>query len=218
MNRSISWLLGAALLLVVPLLIWVWLHNSLVAKEEQVFNAWAQVESNFQRRTDLVPALVELVNRYLKHERETLSDITGTRAEAVNKMAAAVDGLIKAQGTTSEVLSREGQGLVENDEALQELLRSQLGLKNNFTQIVAIAENYPELKSSDQFLELQAQLEGTENRINVSRMRFNDAVGAFNAAMRMLPWSIVASAGHFKRKAYFRTNEEARNAPGLNLD
>lgn len=218
MNRSISWLLGFALLLVVPLLIWVWLHNSLVAKEEQVFNAWAQVESNFQRRNDLVPTLVELVSRYLKHERQTLSDVTGTRAEAVNKMAAAIDGLIKAQGATSEVLRGGRRGLVENDETLQELVRSQLRLKNNFSQIIAIAENYPELKSSDQFLELQAQLEGTENRINVARMRFNDAVGAFNGTMRMLPWSIVASAGHFKRKAYFRSDEEARNAPGLNLD
>ncbi|MDN3722348.1 LemA family protein [Roseibium salinum] len=81
-----------------------------------------------------------------------------------------------------------------------------------------MAENYPELKSSDQFLELQAQLEGTENRINVARMRFNDAVGAFNEKMRMLPWSVVASAGNFQRKAYFRSDEEAKDAPGLNLN
>ncbi|MDN3722349.1 LemA family protein [Roseibium salinum] len=127
MNRSISWLLGIALLLVLPLLIWVWLHNSLVSREEQVFNNWAQVESNFQRRNDLVPALVEVVNRYLKHERETLSDVTSKRAEAANQMAAAVDRLIEAQGATGELLSRESKGLIENGEAFQELVRSQRG-------------------------------------------------------------------------------------------
>ena len=218
MNRSISAALGIALLLVVPLLLWSWLHNSLVSKEEQVFNGWAQVESNFQRRSDLIPALVEVVNRYLKHERETLTEVTSARSKAADEMATAIDNLIKAQRATSEILRRKAQGLIESDDDLKQLFQSQLGLKNSLSQINAVAESYPELKSSDQFLELQAQLEGTENRINVARMRFNDAVADYDGTMRMLPWSLVASVGSFKRKAYFRSDEVAKDAPKLNLD
>ncbi len=83
--------------------------------------------------------------------------------------------------------------------------------------LFAVVEAYPELRSADQFLELQAQLEGTENRINVARQRFNDAVGDFNGTMRKLPWSLVASVGSFQRKAYFRSDEEARRAPALDF-
>ena len=84
--------------------------------------------------------------------------------------------------------------------------------------IVAVAESYPELRSSDQFLELQAQLEGTENRINVARLRFNDAVGDYNATLRHLPWNLIGALGSFRRKAYFRSAEEAQDAPDLNFN
>lgn len=215
MNRTISAVVAAALLLVVPLLLLVWLHNSLVSKEEKVFEAWAQTESNFQRRSDLVPALVETVSRYLKHEKETLTDVAKARGQAADSLAGALDDLIHAQRDTAEALREVGRGIVEDETDLRRLYDSQASVGRIMGSIFAVAESYPELRSSDQFLELQAQLEGTENRINVARIRFNAAVRDFNATSRMLPWSLIANLGHFQRKAYFRSEEEARKAPEL---
>ena len=101
---------------------------------------------------------------------------------------------------------------------MKKLIAAQAALRTNVTNIMAVSESYPDLKSSDQFLQLQAQLEGTENRINVARMRFNEAVGEYNGMMRKLPWSLVASASSFRRKAYFRSDQEAQSAPDLKLD
>jgi LemA protein len=215
MNRTFSAVLAVALLLVIPLLLWIWLHNSLVTKEEKVFEAWAQTESNFQRRADLVPALVETVSRYLKHESETLTGIAQARGLAAERMTSAVDELIRAQKESSESLHQAGREAVEREDLLQRLYESQDRVARTMGNVFAVAESYPELRSSDQFLELQAQLEGSENRINVARMRFNDAVRDFNATARKLPWSLVAGLGNFQRKAYFRSEKEAHTAPGL---
>ncbi len=217
MNRTISTILAIGLMLIIPLLLWGWMHNSLVAREENVFEAWAQTESNFQRRADLIPGLVETVTRYLKHERETLVDVTSARSKAAEKLAAGIDRLIGDQKAVGDLL-RKGRGVIEDSALMKQLFSAQSALRTNVANVIAVSENYPDLKSSDQFLQLQAQLEGTENRINVARMRFNEAVGVFNGTMRMLPWSLVASASSFKRKAYFRSDEEARNAPELQLD
>ncbi len=217
MNRTLSTILAICLMLVVPLLLWGWMHNSLVAREERVFEAWAQTESNFQRRADLIPNLVETVTRYLKHERETLTEVTVARSRADEQLANKIDELIQDQEATSDLLGK-GQAVVEDDELMKQLFNAFSGLKSNIANLMAVSESYPDLKSSDQFLQLQAQLEGTENRINVARMRFNEAVGEFNGTMRSLPWSLVASVSNFKRKAYFRSDEEARNAPALELD
>jgi LemA protein len=218
MNRTFSTLLAVALLVVVPLLIWTFLHNSLVGKEERVFESWAQTESNFQRRADLIPALVESVSRYLRHESETLTAVTSERAKTGEKLAEVMDGLIRAQQGAAEILREKGPAMIEDEALLRRLYEAQAAVGQGMSGLFAVAESYPELRASDQFLELQAQLEGTENRINVARIRFNDAVREYNATMRMLPWNLVAGLGGFQRKAYFRSEEEAQRAPDLKID
>jgi len=217
MNATVGKLLGVAILLIVPVLAWAWLHNSLVAKEEAVFEAWAQTESTYQRRADLVPALVDTVSRYIQYEGETLTTIARERGQDPERLRTAIDELIRAQGDAAEALRTAPEHLIEDEQKLTELFASQTTVGRSVGTLFAVAEAYPELRSGDQFLALQAQLEGTENRINVARQRFNDAVGAFNGTMRQLPWNLVASVGNFQRKAYFQADEEARRAPALNL-
>ena len=216
MNKSFSGLLAVALFLIAPLLLWMWLHNSLVTKEETVFEAWAQTESNLERRADLIPALVETVSRYLRHEAETLTSVTAQRGDA--SLAAALDELIAAQQASAEIVGEDGDSIVEDEDELAALYAAQEMVGRRMHSFLAVAESYPELRSSDQFLELQAQLEGTENRINVARMRFNESVASYNAAIRRLPASLVASAGGFERKAYFQADAEAHEEPELAFD
>lgn len=218
MNKWVSVAFAFGVLVVPPLLVWTWLHNSLVSKEEKVFESWAQTESNFQRRADLVPALVDTVSRYLKHESETLSAIARERSPGAAALPGDVETLLHAEKASTDLLRRGGKRIVEDDARMQQLFEAQQSLKTSMSRLFAVAEAYPELRSADQFLELQAELEGTENRINVSRMRFNDAVRDYNARIRMLPWSLAAALGNFQRKAYFRSAEEARHAPGLAFD
>jgi len=218
MNRTFSALLAVALLLVVPLLLWVWLHNGLVAKEERVFEAWAQTESNFQRRADLIPALVETVSRYLRHESETLTSVAEARGAALERLAELSEKLIREQKEAADILRRGGAEVIEDEALLARLYHAHAEVGRGMTGLFAVAEEYPDLRASDQFLELQAQIEGTENRINVARMRFNDAVRDYNATMRQLPWNLVAGLGSFQRKAYFRSDEEARDAPELGFE
>jgi LemA protein len=216
MNKSFSGILAIALFLIVPLLLWMWLHNSLVTKEETVFESWAQVESNLERRADLIPALVDTVSRYLRHESETLTSVTAQRSDA--NLAAALDELIAAQKSTAAIIGEDGDKIVENESDLAALFAAQQRVGQRMHSFLAVAESYPELRSSDQFLELQAQLEGTENRINVARMRFNESVADYNAAIRRLPASLVASAGGFGRKAYFQADAESHDEPDLAFD
>lgn len=218
MNKSLSTILAIALLLVLPLIIWVWLHNSLVGREEKVFEAWADTQSTLQRRADLIPALVETVTRYLKHERETLEGVTEVRSEFGAEIERVLEALIEANQKSGEALQGLSREALQDEALLARLFAAQGGLSRGITSVLATAEAYPDLKSGDQFLELQAQLEGTENRINVARIRFNEAVADYNAAMRRLPGSLVASVGGFQRKAYFRSEEEARDAPELAFD
>jgi LemA protein len=215
MNKSLTGTLAAAILLIVPLLLWMWLHNGLVAREERVFEAWAQTESNFQRRADLVPVLVDTVSRYLKHESETLTGVTEARTHSLADMAKAIEDLAEAEKAARDLLRDGGPAVIEEAPALRRLYQVQGRIGRGMTALLAVAEDYPDLRSSDQFLELQAQLEGTENRINVARMRFNETVRDYNRAIRQLPGALVAQAGSFERKAYFQSEEEARNAPEL---
>jgi LemA protein len=218
MNGSLKnlisvWLLGLPLLL--PLVWLAWLYNDMVDQEEQVYAAWAQVESNYQRRSDLIPGLVRAVNRYLSHERGTLVEVTAQRTAALDPLAAAVKDLDaareEAEGPAAEA-KPEAEALLERMAAAQEALGKSLG------RFFGVAESYPQLRSADQFLELQAQLEGTENRINVARIEFNRQVERFNSAIRRLPGSLVAGLGHFRRKAYFQAAEGSVAAPELGLD
>ncbi len=218
MNRTLSTVLAVALLLVIPLVVWVWIHNSLVDREEAVYSAWAQVESNYQRRSDLVPALVETVSRYLRHESETLTEVTRERSQGLQAFQKAVDDLVAAQRASGQQLDALGGHPPAEAAALAAVAAGQESVGLGMRRLLAIAENYPELRSADQFLTLQAQIEGTENRINVARMRFNEAAQSFNAAIRRLPASLVASVAGMQRKAYFTAKEGAENASDLGFD
>ena len=208
-SHAISYILFG-LPVVLGLLSFVWIYNGLVRSEEAVYNAWADVESTYKRRADLVPNLVNLVETYMQHEKSTLTTVTDRR----NNIEESIKSLIEIQKNAINAL----QGAKPEDEnGLFALDASQHALMKSMHGVMATAEAYPELRSADHFLALQAELEGTENRINVARMRFNEAVQQFNHDIRVLPASLVASIGNFKRKAYFTATAEDKEALHLNM-
>lgn len=167
-------------------------YNGFISAEEQVDAAWAQVENQYQRRSDLVPNLVATVKGYAAHEQETLEGVTDARARAtqitIDPANATPDQLAayqKAQGELSQALGR----------------------------LLAVAENYPELKANENFRDLQAQLEGTENRIAIARQEFNEEARAYNTLIRRFPNNIVAGIAGFEKKPYFEAEEGANKAP-----
>jgi LemA protein len=211
MNRTLSLLVSTTLLMLPVVLIvggFSWFYNRIVDKEERVYEAWSQVESNLQRRTDLIPNLVETVSRYMKHERETLTAIADERGDALNPLEDAMSRVIADQQSAAQ---QEGAA-PDDQQALARLAQAQQALGGSLKNLIAVAESYPNLRSGDQFLSLQAQLEGTENRINVARMEFNESVGAYNSAIRRLPGTLIAALSDFKRKAYFETEGNAGEA------
>lgn len=218
MNNIIAVAFGLLLLLVLPVVAWVLIHNSLVSKEEAVFTAWSQVESNYQRRNDLVPRLTESVSRFIEHEAETLSAVTGQRSGSHAALQEAVSRLQAAQVESSDTMKALGGKPPTEENHLSKVADTQEKVLLGMKGLLAVVEGYPELRSSDQFLTLQAQLEGTENRINVARMRFNEAAQEFNAAIRKMPNSLVASANGMQRKAYFAADPGASHAKKLDLD
>lgn len=211
MNKFLSVSIAIFVLIVVPVVILAASYNSLVNKEEAVLTSWGQVESQFQRRADLIPALVETVTRYMRHERDTLTEVTAQRRPDLDRLADAVERLAAGQQALSDAAT-DGESLIDDQDALTRLFAESAAVESEIQGLLAVAEDYPELRSSDQFLELQAQLEGTENRINVARLRFNQAVGAFNSAMRRIPGNLAAGLGGFRRKAYFRAEEGSDEA------
>lgn len=182
--------------LVLGLLFFVSLYNGLVKEEEGVYSAWADVESTYKRRADLVPNLINVVDSYMKHERETLTAVTDQR----NDVGEALKELASQQTAANQAMAAAKP---DDEQAIAAVERSQGALSQGLRGFMATVENYPELRSADQFMALQAELEGTENRINVARMRFNESVEAFNSSMRKMPGSLVAGLGGFQRKAYF---------------
>ncbi len=170
-------------------------YNVLVAKEEQVKTAWSQVESNLQRKIDLLPNLVKTVKRYAAHEKEVYTQIAALRSQA------------------DKILGQSHGVAVETEKmaAIQKQLNAATA------KLFAVAENYPELRSSEQFLQLQSQIEGAENRINITRMQFNEAVGEYNAYLRHIPANIIAALGGFKPKAYFKADETAHKTFKLEI-
>jgi LemA protein len=196
----------------------VWAHNRMLGRAEAVDAAWAQVESNLQRRGDLVPRLVETVNRYVRHESELLTAVTRERATALASAGAAFEELRRAQ-TASAALRAGLGGRAPSDAAqLEALLEREADVDRGVRTVLAVAESYPELRSADQFLELQAQLEGSENRINVARMAFNEAVREYNQALVQLPTSLFARSRGLERRAYFRAAPEAWVAGSLGFE
>ena len=169
-------------------------YNSLVSSEESVDTAWSQVENVYQRRADLIPNLVNTVKGYAAHEKETLEGVVSARAKATQMT-------IDPTNLTPEA--------IEKFQAAQGELGSALG------KLLAITENYPDLKANENFKELQAQLEGTENRIAVERKKFNETAQVYNTSIRKFPRSIVASMFGFERQPYFKAQEGAEQAPAV---
>lgn len=167
-------------------------YNGMVEKEEAVRSAWANVETQYQRRADLIPNLVSTVRGYAKHEESTLQAVVDARSKATSI------------NITAEEL---------NEETLASYQKAQAGVTSALGRLIAVSENYPDLKANQNFLELQAQLEGTENRITVARKAFNDATNAYNVTVRKFPANIVAMIFGFDQKPYFEADESASQAP-----
>ena len=183
------------ILLVVLGVILVWgvtSYNGLVRADENVSTAWSNVENQYQRRADLIPNLVNTVKGYAAHEQETLDAVVSARTRATQVV-------VDAEEMTPEKLQQFQKAQGEVGAALGRLL--------------AITEAYPDLKANQNFLELQAQLEGTENRISVERRNFNDAARRFNTSIRTFPRNLIAGMCGFEKCPYFEAEESAAKAP-----
>lgn len=189
---------GTITLLVIGVLILIMVggtlttYNGLIAKDEAVATAWGNIQSQYQRRADLIPNLVSTVKGYAKHESETLESVMAARAKATQIT-------INSDNLTPEKLKQY--------QAAQGELSQALG------RLMAVSENYPNLKANENFSELQAQLEGTENRINESRQIYNSAVQTYNVSVRRFPANIVAGMFGFDKKNQFEAEAGAEKAP-----
>ena len=167
-------------------------YNGMVTMQENVSAQWSNVENQYQRRLDLIPNLVNTVKGYAEHEQNTLNGVVEARAKAT-QMQINLDNL---------------------DEATMKKLNAVQGeLSTALSRLMAISENYPDLKANENFRDLQAQIEGTENRIAVERRKFNNTARAYNTSIRQFPKNMLAGMVGFTPKPYFETNAEAENAP-----
>ena len=193
MSKKTTWIVVIAA--IAAILFWAFgKYNAMVTGEENVETAWGQVENQYQRRADLIPNLVSVVKQFAKHETEVYEKTMEARAKAtqitINPADATPEQLVafqQAQGELSQALGR----------------------------LMAVAESYPEIKSNENFLQLQSQLEGTENRITVARNAYNEAAKEFNILIRKFPNNIVASMFNFNKKPYFEAEEGANKAPDV---
>ena len=167
-------------------------YNGLVRVEESVNQAWSQVENVYQRRLDLIPNLVETVKGYAAHENSTFVQVTEARAKAAGSISA---------------------GIINDPAKFQQFQESQTALSSALSRLMVVVEKYPDLKANENFLQLQAQLEGTENRIAVERERFTRTAQAFNTQLRQFPTNILGGMFWFKLKEYFKADAQARVAP-----
>ncbi|MDR3579842.1 MAG: LemA family protein [Oryzomonas sp.] len=171
-------------------------YNTMQANEEAVAEAWGNVESSYQRRADLVPNLVEVVKGYAKHEADTLKAVTEARAK-VGSMQVSKD-------------------VLNNPDSLNKFQQAQGELSGALSHLMVVVEKYPDLKANQNFMDLQKQLEGTENRINVARERYNRSVLEFNTSIRTFPNSVTNSLLlHLNRKEPFKAEEGAKTAPKI---
>ena len=187
-------ILGGLLFVIIITIGWgVGIYNKIVAKDQGVKSAWSQVENQYQRRYDLIPNLVETVKGFAKQEKEVLIGVTEARA-SVGQM-----------NVTPQVLN--------NPQAFQNFQKAQDGLSSALSRLMVVVEKYPELKSNQNFLELQSQLEGTENRIAVERRKFNEIVQEFNSLVLSFPTKIIASFSGFHEAQYFQSVAGSEKAP-----
>lgn len=173
-------------------------YNSMQANEEAVKAAWGDVEASYQRRNDLIPNLVEVVKGYAKHEKETLLAVTEARAKV---------GSIQMS-----------KNILDDPSALTKFQEAQGAMSSALSRLMVVVEKYPDLKANQNFMDLQHQLEGTENRINVARTRFNKAVETFNTSIRVFPNSLTNSMLlHLKMREPFKAEAGAEKAPKVDF-
>ena len=192
MKKGLIVLLVIAALIGLAFMMFGGTYNTLVKADEQVNQAWAQVENVYQRRLDLIPNLVETVKGYAAHEKSTFVEVTEARSKAAGSIT---------------------PGLINDPQKFAQFQESQTALSSALSRLMVVVEKYPELKASENFMSLQAQLEGTENRISVERGRFNQAAQMFNTTFRQFPTNIIGGMFGFKVKEYFKAEAQAEKAP-----
>ncbi|OAI42850.1 LemA family protein [Verrucomicrobia bacterium SCGC AG-212-E04] len=198
MNKSLLGCLGV--LVVGALILGAWVvgkYNALVPLSQSVDAQWAQVQNVYQRRADLIPNLVKTVEGAANFEKSTLTDIVNARASV---------GQVKIDPSKAP-----------DPETLAKFQAAQDGLSSALSRLLVVVEKYPELKSNQNFLNLQSQLEGTENRISVERGKFNDTVKAFNTAVQVFPTNVIAGMFGYRVKSYFSAKAGAENPPPVNF-
>lgn len=205
MSRGIGCVVGLLIVLAIFGIWFVGARNHMVTLDEQVNQQWAQVESQYQRRFDLIPNLVKTVEGAANFEKSTLQAVVEARAKVGQVQAPA--GPPGAAGA-----------LPNDPNAMAQYAAAQQGLSNALSRLLVVVEKYPDLKANQNFLELQSQLEGTENRITVARQAYNDSAQQFNVAVRKFPASIVAGMSGFKPKAYFKGAPGSSQAPEVNFN
>lgn len=173
-------------------------YNKLVGLDETVKSAWAQVQNQYQRRADLVPNLVATVQGYATFERQTLTDVIEARAKA----------------TRPEI---NAENLLNNPQAFQQFQQAQDNLGAALGRLLVVVERYPELKANQNFLDLQTQLEGTENRISTERRRFNEVMQQYNQTLRTFPTVMIAGFFGFQQRPYFEATAAAQEAPKVDF-
>jgi LemA protein len=173
-------------------------YNAMVSMDEGVKSQWGAVQTAYQRRMDLIPNLVATVQGYAKHESDVFTQIAEARSKA--------GGVTNITGA-----------MLDNPDSLAKYQKAQSELGSALQRLLVVSENYPELKADQNFLALQDQLEGTENRISTERNRFNETVKTYNVFIRQFPRSIIANMNGFREKAYFQADEAAAQAPVVNF-
>ena len=185
-------IIGGVLLLIVMMI--AGSYNGMVSSRESVNTAWSKVESQYQRRSDLIPNLVNTVKGAANFEQETLTKVIEARSKVTQ---------IKVDANSPEDIAR--------------FQRAQGQVSSSLSRLLAVAENYPQLKATENFKDLQSQLEGTENRITVARNDFNDAARSYNTKIKSFPANLLAGIFGFKERPYFEADADAKKAPSVNF-
>jgi LemA protein len=192
MSNGVKILIGVVAVLVIGYFMFKGTYNKMVTQDETVNQTWSQVENVYQRRADLIPNLVNTVKGYAAHEKETLEGVVEARAKATS-------------------VNVDANNL--NAQTMQQFQQAQQGLSSALSKLMVVVERYPDLKANESFLQLQAQLEGTENRITVERQRFNQSVEVFNKTIRTFPNNLFAGLFGFEKKPYFEADQGAEEVP-----